>query len=175
MERCTKRDDGGSGCVRTAGHTGRCKVRDDCRAVFKAAGAQPSDAGEKLAEHVGRKIRDDRVAALCELATAMGLVRLSGADGAVSGWVNPAGGRVVAIEPERMTLQKAKYAAQGDVVEADGATLMTMLGVKSLAVTEGTLYSAGGRMIIQTPSGALRPAELRMAEAPGPAGVDGID
>lgn len=144
-------------------------MRDDCKSLFKAAG-QPSDAGEKLAEHVGREIRDDRIAALCELATAMGLVRISDGDGAVSGWVNPAGGNAAALEPERMMLYPGQLVRNGGSIEAGGAALMDMLGVKSLHVAEGVLYSAGGRMVIQTPSGALRPAELRMAEAPGPAG-----
>ncbi|HUX02332.1 MAG TPA: hypothetical protein VMY35_15310 [Phycisphaerae bacterium] len=175
-----------SGCVRPAGHTGRHKIRDYADEVFvgSASGKRPKlgsalkaraeqflAAPASAAEHADDEERSDRIAALCEIATAMGMARFQ--DGPGLGWLNPATGAAAVLNAEASELWPARISPleDGEAATAAPCALMNILGVHGLTLPDGgILYVCGGRMIVQTPSGGLRPATLNVDPALGPAG-----
>lgn len=70
MERCTKNDSAGMGCVREAGHAGRCKVRD----LAEWNSDQPGAAKQKPATLKGRRPGGSVSTALAALAETVGQV-----------------------------------------------------------------------------------------------------
>jgi len=182
-ERCTKADDGDYGCVRAAAHTGRHKIRDNPDDVFHgtASGKRPKlgaalkaraeqflTAPASAAGHADDEERSDRIAALCEIATALGMARFQ--DGKLLGWINPATGSAAVLDPEASALWPARVCVPEDTEGAATApcALMNLLGVQGLTLPDGdVLYVCGGRMIVQTPSGGLRRATLNKEPAEG--------
>jgi len=186
-ERCTKADNsGGAGCIRTAGHTGRHKIRGNPDSLFAGVGGdkkpklgqalkvrkqQFSKPTDEAQAHREEEETSDRIAALCEVATAMGMVRVHMGDRLA--WVNPQTGAAAMMDPEAKGLWPATILATDGDTEAPLApcALMNILGVPGLNLPDGgTLYASGGRMIVQVASGGLRPARLEMDPALGPAG-----
>jgi hypothetical protein len=186
-ERCTVMDADGEGCVRDAGHTGRHKIRRDPDSLFgggkeakrKLADARKArnrrtarsadDADEAAAETV-RDDKSDRIAALCEVATAMGMARVQLSNGLA--WVNPQTGAAAMLIEDASGLYPASIIVpRGDAAAPVPCALMNILGVQALPLADGgVLYASGGKLIVQTPSGGLRPARLEMDPALGPAG-----
>jgi hypothetical protein len=187
-ERCTAHDDDGKGCVRQAGHTGKHKMRDNPDAVFagtdsgkrpakklgpalKARKEQFLKAADEVAGHLVAEEKSDRIAALCEIATAMGMTRVQ--MGEQLAWVNPQTGAAAMMDLNANSLRPATILATDGDTEAPlvPCSLMNILGVQGLTLPDGgTLYACGGRMIVQTPSGGLRPATLNIDPALGPGG-----
>jgi len=54
MERCRKSDKGSRGCIKPAGHRGRCKVRDDAAAIFAAGADAEAPAPKRRAKARGK-------------------------------------------------------------------------------------------------------------------------
>jgi len=114
--------------------------------------------------------RDELIAALCEIATATGMTRFVDDLGEI-GWINPRSGAAATLDQVPMVLREASVVPDGPARAATPATLVGILGVESIELPGGDrLFSAGGRMMVQTAGGALRPAELKVAGALGPGG-----
>ena len=180
-ERCVKADGGGKGCVRALGHTGRHKMRENPDDVFAGVAPprrrrgcpaklpNPQSAPPGRTGPQSEDDNSDRSAALCEIATAMGMMRVQDGDGLA--WVNPQTGAAAVLEKARMDLHAASIVPDGPIAGAAPCALMNMLGIPGVNLPDGgVLYVLGGRMIVQTPSGRLRPARLEMDPALGPAG-----
>jgi len=135
------------------------------------AGGAGSEAEKARSAHVSQAARDAAIAELCELATALGLVRIEDPAGNLFAWINPKGGRAAAIDLDNMDLHACVLEACGEVRKASSAALLDMLGVGGTPLPDGgTLLVVGRRMIVRTESGALREARIDLAPAPGPAG-----
>ena len=178
-ERCLKADVGSVGCVRTAGHTGRHKIRENPDDVFAGGGKVGKRRGLAKLPNPQSAIRNpqsedddksDHIAALCEIATALGMARVQLGYGLA--WVNPQTGAAARLNDDASGLYAASIIVpKGDAVAPTPCALMNILGVQGLSLADGgLLYAAGGKLIVQTPSGGLRPARLEMDAALGPAG-----
>jgi len=76
-KRCTKRDEGKplkAGCVKAAGHGGRCKVRDDPKKLFAAGGEPAKPRAAKRAGAGGRG--KNPIAELAALAAVIGRIEV---------------------------------------------------------------------------------------------------
>ncbi|HUX16997.1 MAG TPA: hypothetical protein VMW52_11035 [Phycisphaerae bacterium] len=186
-ERCRKRDldDGTTGCIKPARHMGRCTVREDRQGLFdQAFGGKPKlgaalkarkrqfiKAADEVASDLAADGADDRIAALCEIATALGMVRVE--LGGATAWVNPRTGVAAMLDGDAGGLWRAGICVDegGAAIDPTASNMMNILGVPGLVLPDGgILYVCGGRMIVQTPSGGLRPATLNVEPALGPAG-----
>jgi len=180
-QRCTNVDTKNEGCVRAAGHTGRHKIRDNPDSIFGGAKTAPKLSSAlkarkrqflKAADETAANPADDksgRIAALCEIATALGMVRIVTGDSMA--WVNPTNGLAAVLDESNMDVHTATISPDGPISPASPPALMNILGVPGLTLADGgVLYASGGKLIVQTPSGGLRPARLEMDPAMGPAG-----
>lgn len=106
MKRCQKKDkSSGMGCIKAAGHFGRCTIRPDAADVWIANGGQgpaataaESPRSQKAAGS-GRLVAQDLVGAVNDFAQLVGLphVRLPGEQGLL--YFGPTGRQVV-VRPD---------------------------------------------------------------------------
>ncbi len=106
MARCTKKDNGKTGCTREDGHRGMCRIRPlDLPANDPEDLLPPADEAAHEATLPKRidttqarhdQEADARLALACELATALGLTKMAHQEGLVL--VHPVNGRMIFLD-----------------------------------------------------------------------------